>query len=83
MSDHQEHIACIDFVRLVSDYIEGALGSDEASLVEEHLNFCDGCERYLDQMRETLRVTGMLREEEVPSQVRAALLAAFRNRTDQ
>jgi predicted anti-sigma-YlaC factor YlaD len=78
MSNHRQHIACIDFVRLVSDYLDRQLSSEEASLVEEHLNFCDGCGRYLDQMQQTIRVASLLRDEDVDPEVRAALLEAFR-----
>ena len=47
--------------------------------VEGHLAVCDGCTRYLEQMRETIRLTGKLTEEQVPEEQRAALLDAFRS----
>jgi predicted anti-sigma-YlaC factor YlaD len=78
MSDPREHIACVDFVRLCSDYLDRRLTGEETSFVEEHLNFCDGCGRYLDQVRQTIHLAGLLREEEVDTEVRAALLSAFR-----
>ncbi|HZA39973.1 MAG TPA: zf-HC2 domain-containing protein [Actinomycetota bacterium] len=78
MTDRPEHIACVDFVRLVSDYLERRLTSEETSLVEEHLNFCDGCGRYLDQVRQTIHLAGLLREGNVDPKVRASLLEAFR-----
>ena len=48
-------------------------------LFEQHLNFCDGCVWYLDQMRRTIAAVGRLREEDVPPETRDALLAAFRD----
>jgi predicted anti-sigma-YlaC factor YlaD len=83
MSDRREHLACLEVVRLVSDYLEGHVEGDVQSLFEEHLNYCLGCERYVDQLRETVRVTGRLHEEGgVTPEVRDALRRAFDERTD-
>ena len=49
----------------------------ERARVEEHLSACDGCTRYLEQMRETIRLTGRLTEEQIPAQQKQALLDAF------
>ena len=54
MADAHEHISCQEVVELVTDYLEGALATEEGALFEQHLNFCDGCERYLDQMPSTV-----------------------------
>ena len=78
MSDHSTDIACIDVVQLLSDYIEGRLTREMTSRVEEHLKTCDGCQRYLDQLRTTIEVGGLLREEDIDPETRAELLAAFR-----
>jgi predicted anti-sigma-YlaC factor YlaD len=47
--------------------------------VDEHLALCDGCTTYLEQMRETIRLSGMVTEEQVPEDEKTALLAAFRD----
>jgi hypothetical protein len=74
-----EHVTCQEVVELVSDYLEHALPADEAALFEQHINFCDGCEWYLDQMRATIATVGRIEEQDVPPQTRASLLAAFRD----
>ena len=74
-----EHVTCRQVVELVSDYLERALPPDEAALVEQHLNFCDGCVVYVDQMRATVRTVGRIREEDLPAETRETLLAAFRD----
>jgi predicted anti-sigma-YlaC factor YlaD len=79
MNEDREYIECFDFVNAVSSYLERELSSEEVSLVEEHLNVCDGCGRYLDQMRDTLRLAGLLRADEAADEIRPALLAAFRS----
>jgi anti-sigma factor RsiW len=72
-------LTCREVVELVTDYLEGALPADVRERVEAHLADCDGCTRYLDQMRQTIRLTGMLTEEQVPEEQKTALLAAFRS----
>ena len=78
MADSADHITCKEVVELVTDYFEGALRGDEADLFEQHLNFCEGCDRYVDQMRTTVDTVGRVREEDVPPETRERLLAAFR-----
>jgi predicted anti-sigma-YlaC factor YlaD len=73
-----EHVTCQEVVELVSDYLDQALSPEEASLFEQHVNFCDGCEWYLDQMRSTVGTVGRISEQDVPDETREKLLAAFR-----
>jgi anti-sigma factor RsiW len=79
MPDSTEHVSCQEVVELVTDYVEGALDAEETSLFEQHLNFCDGCVWYVDQMRTTIATVGHVDEEEVPPEARDRLLAAFRD----
>ena len=74
-----EHLSCQEVVELVTGYIEHSLDPHTHGLFEEHLNFCDGCEAYLDQMRATIAVVGSLEESDVPDEARDRLLAAFRD----
>jgi anti-sigma factor RsiW len=78
MTESAEHITCQEVVELVTDYVEGALPTDETALFEQHLNFCDGCVWYVAQMRMTVAAVGRIREEEVPAETRERLLTAFR-----
>jgi hypothetical protein len=73
-----DHITCQEVVELVTDYLERALPAEEASLFEQHVNFCDGCEWYLQQMRTTIETVGRITEEDVPPETRDRLLTAFR-----
>jgi anti-sigma factor (TIGR02949 family) len=79
MSESAEHITCQEVVELVSEYLEGELGADQTSLFEQHLNFCDGCVLYVDQMKTTVSTLGRLGEEDVPAEARERLLTAFRD----
>ena len=72
-------ITCQELVELVTDYLEGTLPPETREAFEAHLGVCPGCDTYLDQMRETVRVTGTLTEEQLDPAVRDQLLAAFRD----
>jgi anti-sigma factor RsiW len=71
-------MACIKVVEVITDYLEGTMPARKRRLLEEHLTGCDGCTAYLEQMRETISLTGRLEPEDVPSELEERLLAAFR-----
>jgi anti-sigma factor RsiW len=78
VSVHIAPIACRDLVELVTNYLEGALPPEQRARFESHIAGCDGCTTYLEQTRETIRLTGTLREQQISPEARAALLHAFR-----
>ena len=79
MTETVIEISCQELVELVTDYLEGALNADETSLFEQHLNFCDGCVTYVDQLRLTTETVGHIAEDDVPPEARERLLTAFRD----
>jgi anti-sigma factor RsiW len=74
-------LTCREVIGLLTDYVEDALPEQERRRVEAHLAICDGCTTYLEQVRETIRLTGMLTEEQIPDEEKQRLLAAFRDWT--
>jgi predicted anti-sigma-YlaC factor YlaD len=74
-----EELTCKELVEVVTDYLEGRMPPKERLLFEEHVAFCSWCQTYLDQMRETVRLTGMLTEDDLSPETRDALLDVFRN----
>lgn len=74
-------LTCHEVIDLLTDYLEDALPAKERRRVEEHLAICDGCTAYLETLRETIRLTGMLTEEGIPSEQQLQLLEAFRDWT--
>jgi anti-sigma factor RsiW len=74
-------LTCHEVVELITDYLEEALPPEDRRRVEQHLATCDGCTAYLEQMRETIRLTGMLTEEQIPEDQKQRLLEAFRTWT--
>jgi anti-sigma factor RsiW len=69
---------CKTLVELVTDYLEGALPAPDRERLEAHLAVCEGCTRYLEQIRTTIRLTGMLREEDLEPDARERLLGVYR-----
>ena len=74
-------LTCREVIDLLTDYVEDALPEQERRRVEAHLASCDGCTTYLEQVSETIRLTGMLSEEQIPDVERERLLDAFRDWT--
>jgi len=72
-------MSCRELVTLVTEYLEGSLAARDRRRFERHIRGCDGCTAYLEQMRDTIRLTGSLRESDVSPQARRELLAAFRD----
>ena len=64
---------------MVTDYIEDRLPPQRRLLFEEHLAFCSWCVTYVEQMRQTIRSTGALREDDLEPPVRDAMLNVFRD----
>jgi anti-sigma factor RsiW len=72
-------LACKEFVELVTDYLEGAMPAADRERLEQHLGGCRGCRTYLEQIRQTVRLTGRLTEESLSEEVRQELMEIFRS----
>ena len=70
---------CKQIVELVTDYFEGSLPADECEKLEQHLVWCNACRNYLEQMRETARITGRISEESLSDEARDELVQLFRD----
>ena len=79
MTQQPQPLTCQELVELVTDYFEGALPPADVDRFEQHLDVCPGCVTYVEQMRETVRLTGRLREDDLAPGARDELLAQFRN----
>jgi predicted anti-sigma-YlaC factor YlaD len=71
-------ITCTEIVEVVTDYLEGQVDEALRAEIEAHLALCPGCDNYLEQMRETIRVMGRVPVESLSDAARDDLLAAFR-----
>jgi anti-sigma factor RsiW len=72
-------MTCRELVQVITDYLEGNLSRRDRRRFEAHIRGCDGCTTYVEQMRETIRLTGVLGEDDLEPAARDELLAVFRD----
>ena len=73
-----DELTCQELVELVTDYLEGALSPAERARFEAHLDDCDDCPVYVDELRTTISLVGRLNGADVSPNARATLLGEFR-----
>ncbi len=72
---------CQQFVEAVTDYLDGVMPAPDRARFERHLAQCDGCDRYLEQIRRVIALTGAVTVADVDAlgrEARVELLEAFR-----
>ena len=79
MAESADHLSCQEVVELVTEYLDESLPAEDASLFEQHLNFCEGCVWYVDQLRTTVETVGEMREEQITPEAKELLMGAFRD----
>ena len=70
-------VACREFVELVTDHLEGARPEHVDRAVLAHLELCDPCAIYLEQMRSTAAALRTLPAPTLPEAARDRLLDVF------
>jgi anti-sigma factor RsiW len=53
-------LPCVEFVDLVTTYLDDALPADVRERVDVHLDGCEGCRNVLAQWRTVIRLTSRL-----------------------
>ncbi len=71
-------LSCREIVELVTDYLEGDLDAETTAALEVHLDLCPGCARYVEQIRETITTLGAVGSDNLPTEIQAGLLDAFK-----
>jgi anti-sigma factor RsiW len=79
MNGRTRDMDCNELVELVTDYLEGRLEPGEIERFDAHLEECDGCATYLEQMRATISALGHLPPEALTPEVEERLLVTFRD----
>ena len=70
---------CNEFVELITAHLDGTLDDATERRVVEHLAECPGCDRYLEQIRDTMETLADLPAQSLSGQARDRLLDAFRD----
>lgn len=76
---HGSELSCMDFIEVVTNYLDGALSEDERQRFEDHVVQCRSCGVYLDHIRQTIKIVGRLSEESLNPEMKKTLLEAFRD----
>jgi anti-sigma factor RsiW len=79
--DRSDDLQCVEFVELMTAYLDDALSDDLRARIDAHLETCPGCPNAIDQLRTVVNLTGELTEsdvEELDPLEREALLSTFR-----
>jgi predicted anti-sigma-YlaC factor YlaD len=77
----EDDMRCIEFVGLVTAYLDDEVSRDVRQRMEDHLQGCQGCRAAIGQLRTVIRLTGRLTPEDVASinpYTRDRLLATLR-----
>ena len=67
----------------MTEYLDGVLPAATRARLETHLEECDGCERYLEQLRQTVRLTALLLGATYSRSSRSASQALCRPRSSR
>jgi anti-sigma factor RsiW len=78
LSLRRKDLVCQQAVELVTDYLEGALSGRDRRRFEVHLRNCPNCANYLEQIRMTVQLTGMIQPDQLSPEARAALTDLYR-----
>jgi len=81
MPDLPSELECRECVDLLADYIDGALPSSQAELLEWHLEGCAPCVAFVNTYRGTVDAARRLRETRLPPELQQRLIA-FLKRPD-
>jgi predicted anti-sigma-YlaC factor YlaD len=74
----QRDIVCQEAVELVTDYLEGVLSRRDRRRFETHLRSCPNCAAYLEQIRVTIQLSGMIDPDDLTPEARANLVDLYR-----
>jgi anti-sigma factor RsiW len=70
-------VACREFVELVTEHLEGTLPDAVENAIAAHLELCDPCIVYLEQMRSTAAALRTVPTPTLPPAARDRLLEVF------
>ncbi len=76
-ADELLEVACQEFVELVTDHLEGTLPQEVEQAIAAHLELCEPCRIYLDQISSTTTALRTLPTPTLPEPARERLLEVF------
>lgn len=71
-------LVCREAVEFMSDYLDGSLRRRDRKRLEKHLQNCDACLEYLEQLREVVAASGRVEPEQLSPATLEGLIEIFR-----
>jgi anti-sigma factor RsiW len=75
---HHRELTCRELVELVTDYLDDALAPAARQAFEAHLAGCIGCQHYVHQIEQTIRVIGRPLAQPLSETEQQEMLKLFR-----
>lgn len=74
-----EHGHCRDYLKQISDYVDGELPPDICASLEAHLHDCENCRVVVNTLRKTIDLYQVTAEDDaLPEKVRSRLFARLK-----
>ena len=74
----RKDLVCQQAVELVTDYLEGSLSRRDRRRFEAHLRSCPNCSAYLEQIRTTIALAGVVDVEGLTADAKQDLIDLYR-----
>ena len=74
---------CMQFVELMSDYVDGDLSAEDAALWQKHFDECKNCAPFFKSFASSLDLVKYLKEQPCPREVRARMSKLIADLCDQ
>jgi anti-sigma factor RsiW len=76
-------LVCQQAVELMSDYLDGSLSRRDRRRLSAHLDLCDACTAYLEQLRVTIAASGVVRVDDLAPELLETLTELFERFRDE
>ncbi len=73
-------LTCKDFLRELSDYLDGAIDVELRAGLELHITECPNCWVILDTSKQTIRIYRGMEPQQLPQDVHDRLMAALQRK---
>ncbi len=64
---------CAKYIDLLSEYIDGEMTVESCAELEKHMVDCPPCDEFLQQLRNSVKMTQQIRCEEIPVEMKRRL----------
>lgn len=74
---------CLDYIRELSDYLDGELDPALCAEIEKHIGECNNCRIMVDSLRQTVTLCREGKEERLPEELEGRLNGLLKARWEK